>query len=241
VPPRGELVPWPEVAALYTEHFLHSHHYNLAGRDALLGPVIFSVKFLPSPRPSSRILLRLSYGCFHLRAEGLPPRCSLTLARLVCPALSLASLAPLLDPAASRLLASPRPTAELLPLLLGEEAPGPSCPALAAFGRILCTPEPRPRSASCEFSFVLGSCFASGKSDHAEAEADSEAGATCSSSEDWGSCLPSPGSPLPSLTGGQKCTKRANLEPGPDYLMRVPDYLMRVPAYLRPRNSYPPT
>jgi len=123
VPPRGRLVPWATVAAVYADNFLHTHHYNLAGSDDLLGPVILSISF-PSTPHSSLLLLRLTYGCFLLEVEGAAPRSSLTLAKLVCPALSITTLSPLLEPDTSRLLATAHlGTLSLYNRLLGELVP----------------------------------------------------------------------------------------------------------------------
>merc|ERR1719430_2016389 len=90
VPPRGRLVPWSSVPSVYFNHFLGSHHFNLAAVDPVLGPVILSIKF-ELDSSSSLILLRLPYGAFMLQVLGPPPKSSLTLARLVCPALALTS------------------------------------------------------------------------------------------------------------------------------------------------------
>jgi len=159
VPPRGRLVPWSSVPSVYCNHFLGSHHFNLAAVDPVLGPVILSIKF-ELDSSSSLILLRLPYGAFMLQVLGPPPKSSLTLARLVCPALALTYLSPLLDPSTSRLLATNyRGTASLYNKLVGEGVceedtlPRPCCvPNLS-------TPSGRsrkPSTTSTEFSF---SCF----------------------------------------------------------------------------------
>jgi len=159
VPPRGRLVPWSSVPSVYCNYFLGSHHFNLAAVDPVLGPVILSLKF-DLDSTSSLILLRLPYGAFMLQVLGPPPKSSLTLARLVCPALALTSLSPLLDPSTSRLLATNyRGTASLYSKLVGEgigeedTLPRPCCvPNLS-------TPSSRtrkPSTTSTEFSF---SCF----------------------------------------------------------------------------------
>jgi len=159
VPPRGRLVPWSSVPSVYCNHFLGSHHFNLAAVDPMLGPVILSIKF-ELDSTSSLILLRLPYGAFMLQVLGPPPKSSLTLARLVCPALALTSFSPLLDPSTSRLLATNyRGTASLYNKLVGEGVceedtlPRPCCvPNLS-------TPSGRsrkPSTTSTEFSF---SCF----------------------------------------------------------------------------------
>ena len=159
VPPRGRLVPWSSVPSVYCNHFLGSHHFNLAAVDPVLGPVILSIKF-ELDSASSLILLRLPYGAFMLQVLGPPPKSSLTLARLVCPALALTSFSPLLDPSTSRLLATNyRGTASLYSKLVGEgiggedTLPRPCCvPNLATpSGRLR-----KPSTTSTEFSF---SCF----------------------------------------------------------------------------------
>ena len=145
--------------SVYCNYFLGSHHFNLAAVDPVLGPVILSLKF-DLDSTSSLILLRLPYGAFMLQVLGPPPKSSLTLARLVCPALALTSLSPLLDPSTSRLLATNyRGTASLYSKLVGEgigeedTLPRPCCvPNLS-------TPSSRtrkPSTTSTEFSF---SCF----------------------------------------------------------------------------------
>ena len=159
VPPRGRLVPWSSVPSVYCNYFLGSHHFNLAAVDPVLGPVILSIKF-ELDSTSSLILLRLPYGAFMLQVLGPPPKSSLTLARLVCPALALTSLSPLLDPSTSRLLATNyRGTASLYRKLLGEgigeedTLPRPCCvPNIStSSGRTR-----KPSTTSTEFSF---SCF----------------------------------------------------------------------------------
>ena len=159
VPPRGRLVPWSSVPSVYCNYFLGSHHFNLAAVDPVLGPVILSIKF-DLDSTSSLILLRLPYGAFMLQVLGPPPKSSLTLARLVCPALALTSFHPLFNPATSTLLATNyRGTASLYLKLLGDVTgekdtlPRPCCvPSIS-------TPSTRsrkPSTTSTEFSF---SCF----------------------------------------------------------------------------------
>jgi len=159
VPPRGRLVPWSSVPSVYCNYFLGSNHYNLVAVDPVLGPVILSIKF-DLDSTSSLILLRLPYGAFMLQVLGPPPKSSLTLARLVCPALALTSLSPLLNPSTSRLLATNyRGTASLYSKLVGEGVgeedtlPRPCCvPNLStSSGR-----SRKPSTTSTEFSF---SCF----------------------------------------------------------------------------------
>ena len=132
-PPRGSLVPWVAVSRLYNDLFLNTHHYNLAGMDPILGPIIISVRFLPNTSFTT-LLLRLPYGCFHLEVDEPPPRSCLSLAQLVCPALSLTSFSPLLLPNTSLLLSSPHlAAASLYSLLLGkQDSPSlrTSCPLL---------------------------------------------------------------------------------------------------------------
>jgi len=153
--PRGRLVPWAAVAAVYTDHFLHTHHYNLAGRDQLLGPVILSITF-PSTPHSSLLLLRLTYGCFLMEVEGTAPHSALTLAKLVCPALSITSLAPLLEPDTSRLLATAHlGTLALYNRLLGELVP-PHTPrrVTRSSTSTCCLSSPTsPPSSSCYYFF----------------------------------------------------------------------------------------
>jgi len=159
VPPRGRLVPWSSVPSVYRHYFLGTHHFNLAAVDPLLGPVVLSIKF-DLEATSNLVLLRLPYGAFMLEVMGAPPKSSLTLARLVCPALAITTFTPLLNPSTSLLLANNyRGTATLYRKLTDESIceedtlPRPCCvPTIS-------TPSKRSRklsTTSTEFSF---SCF----------------------------------------------------------------------------------
>ena len=94
----------------YRAHFLQSEHFTFCGQDEVQGPVVLSVKYYSGDGENNtnhiRIVLRLSSGSHHrlVDRDSLPQPSPISLARLVCPQLTLSSLQPVLCPRASELL-----------------------------------------------------------------------------------------------------------------------------------------
>ena len=97
----------------YRAHFLQSEHFNFCGQDEVQGPVVLSVKYYSGDSGDSsssgdhiRIILRLTSGSVHRLVDRAshPHPSPISLAKLVCPQLSLVTLQPVLCPRASDLL-----------------------------------------------------------------------------------------------------------------------------------------
>ena len=94
----------------YRAHFLQSEHFTFCGQDDTEGPVVLSVKYYSGDGETNtnhiRLVLRLSSGSQHrlVDRDSLAQPSPISLARLVCPQLTLSSLQPVLCPRASELL-----------------------------------------------------------------------------------------------------------------------------------------
>merc|ERR1719410_867263 len=94
----------------YRAHFLQSEHFTFCGQDDTEGPVVLSVKYYSGDGENKtnhiRLVLRLSSGSQHrlVDRESLAQPSPISLARLVCPQLTLSSLQPVLCPRTSELL-----------------------------------------------------------------------------------------------------------------------------------------
>ena len=94
----------------YRAHFLQSEHFTFCGQDDSEGPVVLSVKYYSGDGENNtnhiRLVLRLSSGSQHrlVDRDSLAQPSPISLARLVCPRLTLSSLQPVLCPRASELL-----------------------------------------------------------------------------------------------------------------------------------------
>ena len=94
----------------YRAHFLQSEHFTFCGQDDSEGPVVLSVKYYSGDGENKtnhiRLVLRLSSGSHHrlVDRDSLAQPSPISLARLVCPRLTLSSLQPVLCPRASELL-----------------------------------------------------------------------------------------------------------------------------------------
>jgi len=95
----------------FRAHFLQSEHFTFCGQDPGEGPVVLSVKYYSGDGESHtnrhiRLVVRLTSGSQHrlVDRESLAQTSPISLARLVCPQLTLSSLQPVLCPRASELL-----------------------------------------------------------------------------------------------------------------------------------------
>merc|ERR1719445_1648683 len=94
----------------YRAHFLQSENFTFCGQDEVQGPVVLSVKYYSGDGENNtnhiRLVLRLSSGSQHrlVDRDSLAQPSPISLARLVCPQLTLSSLQPVLCPRASELL-----------------------------------------------------------------------------------------------------------------------------------------
>ena len=95
---------------MYRAHFIQSEHFNFCGQDDTLGPVVLSTKYYYDEDSNTnhiRVILRLSSGTTHQLVsleESAPRHSPTTLARFLCPSLSLTTLHPVLCPNAAELL-----------------------------------------------------------------------------------------------------------------------------------------
>ena len=95
---------------MYRAHFIQSEHFNFCGQDDTLGPVVLSTKYYHDEDSNTnhiRVILRLSSGTTHQLVsleESAPRHSPTTLARFLCPSLSLTTLHPVLCPNAAELL-----------------------------------------------------------------------------------------------------------------------------------------
>ena len=89
---------------VYREHFLHTEHFNFLGEDALLGPVLLSIKYNKEEHTRTnqiRIIIRLSNRFQHellVWDPSVKSRPPIQLVKIILPELSIERLEPVLCP-----------------------------------------------------------------------------------------------------------------------------------------------